>query len=95
MTQISSFLASCQTNVGLCEKELIGGTELTTKVCILQVIAAKQADCIRAPAFGAAYVPKEGAMCIDLDHPNVMATFKMVTENAPGEHPQALDRIPI
>lgn len=49
------------------------------------MIEAKQADCIRAPAFGAAYVPKEGALCLDLDHPNIMTTFKIVTENVSRE----------
>lgn len=50
-----------------------------------QVIEAKQSECIRAPAFGAAYVPKEGALCLDLDHPNIINTFKIVTENVPRE----------
>lgn len=54
------------------------------RLSVPQVIEARQADCIRAPAFGAAYVPKEGALCMDLEHNNVMQTFKMVTENKPG-----------
>lgn len=49
-----------------------------------QVLEVAQTECVRAPAFANAYVPKEGALSIDFDHPNVIATFKMVTENVPG-----------
>jgi len=51
----------------------------------VKVIEAKQADCIRSPAFGAPFVPREAALCLDLDHPNVMTTYKLITENLPGE----------
>ena len=54
----------------------------------MQVIEANKQDCIRAPAFGVAYVPKEAALCIGIDHVNVLATSKIVVENL-GEYSDA------
>ena len=49
------------------------------------MLEAEKKDCVRAPAFGVAYVPKEVALCIGFDHLNILPTFKIVVENI-GEH---------
>lgn len=45
------------------------------------MIETDKSNCMRAPAFGVAYVPKEAALCIGIDQINILATSKIVVEN--------------
>ena len=37
---------------------------------------------MRGPEFGRCYVPPEAALSLDLDHPNIISTYKIVVEDS-------------